>query len=404
MSQTDVLVALRQTIESDGALTLSTSSEPTSDTSTSLANASHLQLKNNNDQTLIYPLTTATRFLLNDNPVDLRSVFFAWQNKDASVPDYINSIQKLNEQLSSSGASSGQILNLPFAERLDLNSWLSGQQDESEYVVALDDTATGDALTANGGAAGAKRAKEVDLRLQEIYRGERQISDRNSILHGIKPTDFSHVRKQVQAMFGKNKTKPMNDPMASQSLSVNLKKSNQRPNPIILLSPSASSLLRLTNIKKFLEDGIYVPADSELATHTGTNRVHITRQMDSIDTNRRLTFALMESTEQFRPEYWTRVVAVFTTGQEWQFKTYKWATAPELFSRVLGIYVGIIGDSTPQNISKWGRTIKKVDIEKWNPGAGERGRWRDRESVENIWRSVEESMRSKSWAKENGYK
>ena len=35
-------------------------------------------------------------------------------------------------------------------------------------------------------------------------------------------------------------------------------KKPRRPDPIILLSPSASSLLRMTNIKSFLENGQYV--------------------------------------------------------------------------------------------------------------------------------------------------
>jgi parafibromin len=403
MSQQDVLLALRTAIASNQAPVLSTSADETPPAITSLSQASHLRFSNSATGHVAYPLTTSTRFRVNDKPVDLRSVFVAWQSKDASAQDYIQSVAKSNAELASSGLT---VLNLPFAERLDLNSWLEGQQDDSEYITPLEGAAAQAAASAGeSGVGGTKRSRDVDPRLQEIYKGERRICDRNSILHGIKPTDFSHVRKQVASLFGKNKSRPgVADPMAQTALVQNLKKPNQRPSPIILLSPSASSLLRLSNIKKFLEEGIFVPADSDLASSSGANRLHITRSMPSIDPNRSLQFVLMERTDQFRPDSWARVVAVFTTGQEWQFKSYKWSTAHELFARTLGVFLGYNGDSVPENVKKWGRIVKVLEVDKWNAMRGEQGRWRDREVVENIWTSIEESMRIKGWTKETGFK
>jgi parafibromin len=403
MAQPDVLLALRAAITSNQAPILSTSADENAPPTTSLSQATHLCFAGSAAEHIAYPLSTLTRFQVNDNAVDLRSVFVAWQNQDASAQDYIQSVLKINEELSSSG-STAKVLNLPFAERLDLNSWLSGQQEDSEYIPPLEGAAAQAAASAgDSGATGAKRSKDADPRLEEIYKGERRICDRNSILHGIKPTDFSHVRKQVQSLFGKSKSR-VADPVAQTALVQNLKKPNQRPQPIILVSPSASSLLRLTNIKKFLEEGVYVPADSDLASHSGANRLHIARNMQSIDPNRSLQFALMERTDQFRPDSWSRVVAVFTTGQEWQFKSYKWSTAQELFARTLGVYIGYTGDSVPDNVKKWGRIVKVLEVDKWNQMRGEQGRWRDREVVENIWTSIEESMRIKGWTKETGFK
>lgn len=364
---TDVLLALRDAIAKDQPITLT------------------------DDNVTSYPLSTLTRFRVNDTPVDLRSVIVAWQNKDASAQQYLQAVGSLN------------VVNLPFAERLDLNSWLEGQQDESEYIAPLEGAAA-QAGTGQDGIGGATRSAAVDSRLQEIYKGERRTCDRNSILHGIKPTDFSHVRKHIASILSKGKARPGTTDVAQTALVQNLKKPNQRPQPIILLSPSASSLLRLTNIKKFLEEGIFVPGDSELASHSGANRLHIARTMQSIDPNRSLQFALMEQTDQFRPDMWSRVVAVFTTGQEWQFKSYKWSTAQELFARTLGVFVGFNGDSVPENVKRWGRIVKVLQVDKWNAMRGEQGRWRDREVVENIWTSIEESMRVKGWTKENGFK
>lgn len=169
----------------------------------------------------------------------------------------------------------------------------------------------------------------------------------------------------------------------------------RRLEPIVLLSPSASSLLRMSNIKQFLEGGIYVPPDS---TSIGTNILHSQRPMRTVDPQRPLRFILVDTPDQFKPDYWQRVVAVFTTGQTWQFKSYKWTSAAELFSHALGIYVGWAGEQVPDTVKGWGRMVKCVQIEKWNAGQGEKGRWRDREVVESIWTAIEESMRARGWA------
>lgn len=119
-------------------------------------------------------------------------------------------------------------------------------------------------------------------------------------------------------------------------------KPSRRPDPIILLSPSASALIRLSNARSFLEDGKFAPAD---AGSTGASMLHVQRSMPNIDPTRPMRFILVEGPEQFKPEYWNRVVAVFTTGQTWQFKNYKWSNPNELFKHVLGVYLGWRGMS-----------------------------------------------------------
>jgi parafibromin len=156
----------------------------------------------------------------------------------------------------------------------------------------------------------------------------------------------------------------------------------------------------MSNIKQFLERGIYAPADSATAGSSNTaNILHTQRTMSSIDP-RPMRFVLVDTPDQFKPDYWARVVAVFTTGQAWQFKSYKWQTAPELFAHALGIYVGWTGEGIPDPVKGWGRSVKVAAVDKWTPQQGEKGRWRDREVVEGLWTAIEESMRAKGWGKE----
>jgi parafibromin len=407
MSLADPLLTLRQAIASDVVPVLSTSPDSSAtDASTTLAQAKYIHFPGTSAS---FDLDDDTRFRPSDKTIDLRSIYFAWLHKDASAQEYIQSVQLLNEEMAESGGSGGTLQSLVFTERLDLNSWLGGIQDESEYIMPLAPQQMS-AIAAVTKPAVAQPIK-VDARLLQIYAGERRILDRTTVLHGIKPTDFSHVRRQAQQILGrstsKNATKPDSIPAApsSTTLITNQKKpSGRRPQPIILLSPSASALLRMSNIKKFLEEGIFVPADSSLAPSTGATRLQVSRTMQSIDSSRPFLFHVVESPDRFKPEDWARLVAVFTTGQAWQFKAYRWSSAAELFARVLGIYVGWNGESVPDTVKGWGRSVKVVNVDKWNAGKGEAGRWKDREVVEAVWTAIEESMRAKGWNRDSGPK
>ena len=202
-AQSDPLLRLRQAIASDGPIipTKSADATPTPDSGISLADAT--QLLFTEPTRLAFSLDTPTRFKSSDKPVDLRSIYFAWQKKDVAIPDYIASAQKLNEELSAQGAAGGNVHNLVFVERLDLITWLEGASEESEYIqpLASDSAeaaqaagstlsaseATGGIATISSGPAG-RPGRSIDPRLAETYRLERRMGDRNTLLRGIRPT------------------------------------------------------------------------------------------------------------------------------------------------------------------------------------------------------------------------
>jgi parafibromin len=236
--------------------------------------------------------------------------------------------------------------------------------------------------------------------------------------------DFSHVRKAAEIFLRNRKPPPnssssrpgqpskptstqlANRPAAAPAKPLGAPVSSKRQDPIILLSPSASSLLRLSNFKSFLESGLFVPPDHPtLSSQTTANLLHITRPLQSLDASGRpYRFIIVDSPEQFKPDYWNRVVAVFTTGQVWQFRGYKWREPQELFGHVLGIYVGERGGQVPSEVKGWGSGVKSFFVDRWDERAHgsavdqstrEGRRWRDREVVEEVWRTIEAYMRGK---------
>ena len=418
----DSLSLLRQSIAARTPPTPSTSDDPSSteESNVSLAEASYLifnsQSSQDGAQHIAIPLAQATRFQSQAlaKAIDLRSIYFCWQNRDAGGLEYIAAVSALDAELKKVGKQDG-VNNLVFAEKLDLVNWLSGElgEEDSEYIRSLDDNkqsrraADDAAATAKGGEdvemrdAGltdtAARKREED-RLREIYAAERKMGDRNTVLRGIKIQDFGGIRKYTPLFLGKAAKGPQHHPAAPTLTStpalrppVKASQPGRRPEPIILLSPSASSLLRMPNIKSFLSDGIYTPPDTD--SSSTPNILHLTRTLPSISSHA-MRFILVDSPDNFRPDYWSRVVAVFTTGQTWQFKNYKWQNPAELFAHALGVYVGWRGEVVPDTVKGWGRGVLTVQIDKG------RERWRDQEVVEDIWSAVEGRMKAVGWGKE----
>lgn len=210
MASSDALQLLRSSIAAAKQPVLTRSADITTaleQQTNSFEDATHLYFTHPTPQCL--PLDQKTRFVSTNPdtiPVDLRSIFFAWLQKDVAVPEYIARAAELDKQL----PEGQKVRNLIFVERLDLLTWLEGASDESEYIKAIEGTnasALGDAASraadVAGGAAvptvsgagvgvtqtiGGRPIKTIDARLQAIYNGERRLGNHNTALRGVKPT------------------------------------------------------------------------------------------------------------------------------------------------------------------------------------------------------------------------
>ncbi|KAL8339881.1 hypothetical protein RB601_006148 [Gaeumannomyces tritici] len=435
----DPLLLLRQAIASGSTVLPTTAAEPSAGggggaaaPEASLSQATHMHFGLPSGAVSV-AIDAPTRLISGDSPVDLRSIYFAWLNREASVTQYIEDANRLNEELQQAAAAdkSQTTTTTPvriyeFSKKVDLTTWLEGTNDRNELIkpLAEDEAAAtaaaaaagsaskGGAAAPAGAASGRSGRGTMDPRLAVVYSGERRMGDHNTALRGIKPTDFSHVRK-LAAPFMIKKSSSGQHPSSGvgpggQALPLN-QKPQRRPDPIILLSPSASSLLRMSNIKSFLEAGRYSPPD-----HSSTaSMLHISRTMRDIDPARPMRFILVEGPEQFKPEHWNRVVAVFTTGQAWQFKNYRWPQPADLFRHVAGVYVGWRDQPPPETVRAWGHRVQVHAIDKYREpptaaaAAGlhnqaDNSRFRDREVVESIWKGIEANMRSKGWQRDSG--
>lgn len=217
--QRDPLLLMRRAIAEEVPIQPTTSEDASAPIPTpppSLATATHLRFGLPGGAAVALPLDAPTRFVLgSDKPVNLRSIYFAWLNRNTAIPDYNAAAARLNDELSASGSGGATIQNLTFVERVNLFTWLEGGSEESEYIrplagekaglgaagasaagagSAAASAAAGATVTLKGQAvpaavAAARSGKgTLDPRLAVIYSGERKMGDRNTVLRGIKPT------------------------------------------------------------------------------------------------------------------------------------------------------------------------------------------------------------------------
>ena len=142
--------------------------------------------------------------------------------------------------------------------------------------------------------------------------------------------------------------------------------------------------LSLANVKSFLEDGNY----QEEPDQSGTVQPILSSQMVTISRrigNKMVKFDVYDSVTNFTKSRWSRIVAVFDNGQDWQFKEWKNNdTKRELFARGRGYYIHYANTPIPQVINSW--NIKRLELQRHK-------RHHDMTQRNNFWTDLETFMR-----------
>jgi parafibromin len=92
---------------------------------------------------------------------------------------------------------------------------------------------------------------------------------------------------------------------------------------------------------------------------TKPTRLKIQRRMKQNETVK-VYYEVIDNTDILKPDDWDRVVCVFTTGAEWQFKKFKWQKPVELFAQVKGFYAKWADEQPKETIKTWNVEILSV--------------------------------------------
>lgn len=430
----DAIDLLRKELTNNegGALSLLTDDSNTSSstTTTDIKQATHLHLQATDT---VLSLSTLTKFTVNDKQISLKVIVYSWLNKELSTTEFIESAERDDIEV------------LTFAQRNSLCLWLSGENDTCEYIsdsttttaattTTVTATATATTTTAASAPVAASAASELSASsmsasiapvvesnpeseafLKSVLLQERELFDHNATLRGTKPINFANTAKECEIRILKPlKRKAAGSASKSSAVEPDSKKQKKSSTnaggggggagasatltPVILISPAASALLNLQNISAFFEHSKFIdptlsqsqrtPSDLQLLSETSTdsNIKNITHQFPRAG---KIRLHITNSVDFFtKPSYWDRVVAVITTGQEWQFKNYKWSKPRELFQNIKGYYFHFDNDKVPEIVKAW--NVEKIGIDK-------NRRFKDAESLNVFWDSLERVLLSKGY-------
>ncbi|KAI0261798.1 RNA polymerase II accessory factor [Gloeopeniophorella convolvens] len=428
MSTTDPLDTLRTAISSKydiAPVNASGASTPT------LRAATHLRLS----EAVVLPKNAPTRLrkagsTANDPAARpdgffmLEAVYLAWLLRDAAGGEYM-------KQAREHGLPAGGFVSL--TERKSIVDWLKrtvatldsivpllesttppGSPPPSAYrrlPVSTSSTSRAQAATAppsrsrpdsTAATQPSKRRYIPDVTdvevVKKIRQGEIELRDRNTVLRGIKPNNFSSVRSVYAAKLKTLKeakksgavapvVAPLSDPKAQSRKQKNMY-------PIIMISSSPTSLITMYNVRRFLQESIFEPSAEARARASaeGTTKaedlIPIYRERTTIEpggqarasAQRYYVVDSVEALNKFGADAWDRVVCVLTTGQAWQFRPYKWSEPRTLFHHVKGMHVSWVNDPPNPKIQDWNVTELKIDPHR---------RHVDKSTVAYFWKTLD---------------
>ncbi|KAJ1371743.1 hypothetical protein KIN20_033743 [Parelaphostrongylus tenuis] len=110
-------------------------------------------------------------------------------------------------------------------------------------------------------------------------------------------------------------------------------KETRQPNPIIIIPSAITSLLTIFNATDIIQDMNFVTTEEKRKDNNIQRKSQIYIQRKKNDTT--VPYLVVDQPNKFTDAEWDRVVAVFITGQLWQFKPFKrWHSNPvEIFAK-----------------------------------------------------------------------
>ena len=131
--------------------------------------------------------------------------------------------------------------------------------------------------------------------------------------------------------------------------------------PIIVVPNSLTGCISSYNAGDFLsEEAKWISiADKK---KSGGKREREIKIVHEFPNGSSVEFLVIDDPRTLRSEQdWERIVAVFSLGEPWQFKEWKYSDPVELFQNVCGVHLMLDNDKVSQNIKSWSCKVLKIN-------------------------------------------
>ncbi|KAL3897587.1 MAG: hypothetical protein SGCHY_003323 [Lobulomycetales sp.] len=349
----------------------------------------------------------------------LRDILYFIKNKDLDHSVYLQQ------------AILSSISAVSYTQRKDLLDYLTKQSSTSRNLKSLESGPV-DVNAALGKSESQGNRLEEAIRhvsddkmalvkgdlpvVKSVLARERVLSTRKSILAIKGSKDFLEIARMGKTFFVDGMIPSKNAPSKSKSgkptsssarssskhaSSNNTSSSSrarhssqnqQKPGglPIIIVPASSTSAITMLNIKSFLVDQKYIPSpgdqskpNSVVMTRTKASNKSVSLPGSAVGGKTGsppMSFQIFDSVDKFTRDDWKRVVAVFTTGQEWQFKN--WGGKPvDIFAKMMGFCLLFNDEPVRATIKNW--NVKQMVIHRHR-------RHLDSQVVFDFWASLDD--------------
>ena len=137
-----------------------------------------------------------------------------------------------------------------------------------------------------------------------------------------------------------------------------------RRTPIIIVPNALTSVITLLNVQDFLVGGAYISAEEKKKAGAKKEKEVLIVRPPTGPGQPQLMYKVIDDARRLQTEEdWDRVVAVFASGQTWQFKDWKHMSNPvDLFQKVLGVHAAVEGTVVDPVIQSWNCKVLKVNL------------------------------------------
>jgi len=207
---------------------------------------------------------------------------------------------------------------------------------------------------------------------QEIIANEMPVGNSFSVLRAP-GRDLSKVleiymevkEKEAKAEAKESSKKRKGEPTAPSSSDAKKSKKEAKGKPIIIVPNTMTSPITMINAKQFFGDRQYIPRQDVLkqmgsAARNSGPSVNFSRKVSAKYhggmTSNLLEYEIMDNPLRLKSRSdWDRIVAIVAQGGAWQFKGWpgSWSNPVDIFSRVMGFYIGMEGAPLPKELQGW---------------------------------------------------
>ena len=253
------------------------------------------------------------------------SVLYLIKNKLLNHQDYI--LLTLNLKLDFNAPA------ISFIHRKDLLDYLDGK--ESSFMTSSKKVIV-DVY---------KQAVDQDRPIvARVLERERLLRTRKTIMKSFGNRNFSNINKIAQNLMKKTTT----------SKPIQTKKPKTKI-PIIIIPAGLQSSISLFNANDFLINKKYIET-----TPLSSKPLSVTITRQSSNHNTPLQYMITDSVDNFTSSDWDRVVAVFASGHEWQFKNWKVTKPVDVFDKWIGFCLLFNDEIVKECVKGW--NVKVLSI------------------------------------------